>query len=258
MCVLDADSGAVLAEQEPDRLLPTASVAKLFALVELAARLDSGELDADLVLDRREVDPVHDSGIWQHLRADALPVEDLAVLVASVSDNLATNVLLGRLGLERVQQRAAALAAGGSMLHDVVRDQRGPGAPEVLSTGCARDWAGFFAALHRGEVVSQAVSARLLRWTAVNCDLSMVASVLGLDPLAHQEEDHGLRLWSKTGTDAGVRADVGLVRGPAGVVAYAAICAWDDSAGAVSRSRVLERMRAVGDLVLAHTEAPRS
>ena len=34
----------------------------------------------------------------------------------------------------------------------------------------------------------------------------------GLDPIAHHESLGGaLRLWNKTGTDAGVRADVGVV-----------------------------------------------
>jgi beta-lactamase class A len=249
VCLLDAGTGDVLAEHDADRLLPTASVAKLFALVELAARLEAGELLLDLLLDRRDVAPVHDSGLWQHLRVDTLPVEDVAVLVASVSDNLATNVLLDLLGLERVQQRAGGLAPGGSTLHDLVRDVRGSGDPPVLSTGCARDWAGFFADLHHGDVVSPEVSARVLGWTAANADLSMVAAAFDLDPLAHQEADLGLRLWSKTGTDTGVRADVGLVRADGRAVAYAVLCVWEEVGRPATRRAVLAAMRAVGDRI---------
>ncbi len=239
MCVVDADTGAVLADREPGLTLRTASVAKVFALVELAARLESGELSPDTVLDRRSVAPVRDSGLWQHLRVDELPLEDVAVLVGSVSDNLATNALLDVLGLDRVQARAAQLAPGGSTLHDRVRDERGGNDPETLSSGCAGDWAGLFAALHRGEVVSPEVSARVLRWCAGNTDLSMVASALALDPLSHQQPDLGLQLWNKTGTDSGVRADVGLVRAAGRSVAYAVICNWDDTSGAAARRRVL-------------------
>jgi beta-lactamase class A len=45
-------------------------------------------------LARTAEDPVVDSGLWQHLAAEALSAGDLAVLVGAVSDNLATNTLL--------------------------------------------------------------------------------------------------------------------------------------------------------------------
>jgi beta-lactamase class A len=251
VCLQDADTGDVLAELDADALLPTASVAKLYALVDLAARSASGELAPELLLDRRVAAPVHDSGVWQHLLVDRLPMADVAVLVAAVSDNLATNVLLEVLGLDRVQQRAADLAPGGSMLHDAVRDERGPDDAPMLSSGCARDWARFFAALHRDELVSAEVSAQVRGWTAASTDLSMVASALALDPLAHREEDLGVRIWNKTGTDAGVRADVGLVRSHGRAVSYAVICAWEEAGGHAARQSVLDGMRAVGHEVLA-------
>jgi beta-lactamase class A len=253
VCVVDADTGAVLAERDPDLTMRTASVAKVFALVELAARLEAGDLRADVMLDRRSVAPVRDSGLWQHLRVDELALEDVAVLVASVSDNLATNALLDLLGLAQVQARAAQLAPGGSTLHDVVRDERLGEDPPTLSSGSAGDWAGLFAALHRGEVVSPGVSSRVLRWCARNTDLSMVASSLDLDPLSHEQPDQGLRLSNKTGTDVGMRADVGLVRGPRHAVAYAVICNWEASDTA-ARSQVLAQMRAIGERIRASLE----
>jgi beta-lactamase class A len=124
VCVLDADTGVELAGHDADVLLSTASIAKVFALVELASRMEAGELRADTLLDRRRVAPVHDSGLWHLLAVDELPVEDVAVLVGAVSDNLATNVLIELLGLEAVRQRAVQLAPGGSTLHDLVREER--------------------------------------------------------------------------------------------------------------------------------------
>jgi beta-lactamase class A len=127
----------------------------------------------------------------------------------------------------------------------------------MLSSGCARDWTGILAALHRGEVVSAGVSRQVLDWLALGADLSMVASAFALDPLAHVTEDLGLRLWNKTGTDAGVRADVGLVRSGQRVVAYAAICSWDDTGATDARREVLAGLRAVGEQVrdFLHAEA---
>src|SRR5690606_37577890 len=118
------------------------------------------------------------------------------------------------------------LAPGGSTLLDRVRDVRTPEYPSALSVGCAADWVGVLAALAAGEVVDVAVSRLVLDWLGLGVDLSMVAGALGLDPLAHAEPDRGLLLWHKTGTDAGVRADVGLVAGER-TVAYAVLCGWD-------------------------------
>ena len=64
------------------------------------------------MLDRRTVAPVHDSGLWHLLRGRRAAVEDVAVLIGAVSDNLATNVLLDLLGIEAVQDRAQAAGPG--------------------------------------------------------------------------------------------------------------------------------------------------
>ena len=91
-------------------------------------------------LARTAEDPVGDSGLWQHLAAEALSAGDFAVLVGAVSDNLATNTLLRHVGSRPCGRRPAALG---------LRD------------------------------------SALLEWFAPPADLSMVASALGFDPLAH-------------------------------------------------------------------------
>ena len=151
----DVDNGDVLASYEPDTLLPTASVGKVFLLIEVAARVERGELELAHLVDRDAVPPVADSGLWQHLATSRLPLADVARLVGTVSDNWATNALLDVVGLEAVQDCAAVWAPGGSMLHDQVRDVRRAGEPPTLSEGCASDWTQVFEALARGEVVSR-------------------------------------------------------------------------------------------------------
>ena len=243
--------------QHADRqtLLRTASVGKVFLLVEVADRLERGVLDPDQPLDRERGLPVADSGLWQHLATPTLPVRDAACLVGAVSDNWATNALLDLVGLDAVRQRARDLAPGGSALHDLVRDDRGPDHPATLSEGCAGDWAALFADLAEGAVVGPAVSATVLSWLAIGTDLSMVASALDLDPLAHAEPDRGVRLWNKTGTDRSARADVGVVRGPAGLVAYAAICNWERGDDRPRRA-VMAAMRDLGSEVARLAGAP--
>jgi beta-lactamase class A len=213
------------AEHRPQSLLRTASVAKVFVLMELADRLERGAVDPGQLVDRRRTQPVHDSGIWHAMHVDALPVADLAVLVGALSDNWATNALIDLGGLEAIQALAAAVAPGGSMLHDYVRDDRSGAVAQTLSTGCAEDWSTVMQRLYHAPG-DDGVGRRVLAWLAQDADLSMVAAAFDLDPLAHDLDDLGLRLWHKTGTDLGVRADVGVVRSASAAVSYAVVCNW--------------------------------
>lgn len=221
-------------------------MAKLFALARLGELIDGGAVDPTMLADRRSVLPVADSGLWQHLAVDQLPITDVAQLIGAVSDNLATNVLLAELGLDAVQATARRLAPAGSMLHDILRDQRGPDDPETVSTGCAEDWTRFFSLLDGDDSSSPRISPHVLRWLAANTDLSQAASAFDLDPLSHVAADQGLLLWNKTGTDIGVRADVGLVERAGTRLAYAVICNWDDSGNPDERRLVLGTMREFG------------
>jgi beta-lactamase class A len=252
VCVRDVGTGRVLASRNPDHPLPTASVGKLLLLIEVARRIEAGHLDAGELLRRTPEDAVADSGLWQHLRVDALPVADLAVLVGSVSDNLATNVLLRHVGLEPVAAVGRDLGLTHTRLHDAVRDRRGPEHPPTLSTGTAGELAALLAACARGEALSPRVSAQLLDWLAGSADTSMVAAALHLDPLAHVQPDRGLLLRHKTGTDDGIRADVGLLRGHQAGISYAVCARWEPSQGtsADARGTVLEAMAELGRQLL--------
>ena len=224
---VDVATGRELCSHDAAVVLPTASVGKVLLLVETARQVEAGELDPAQPLPRLAEDAVQDSGIWQLLAADRLCVDDLAHLVGIVSDNLATNVLLRRVGLDRVQRTADHLGLRHTRLNDRVRDQRGPGDPWTLSEGSASEWVDLLTRLDADAVVNTGVSRRVRSWLRAGADLSMVAQPLGLDPLAHADGDRGMRLWHKTGTDDGTRADVGLLSGPDGTVAYAAIARWD-------------------------------
>lgn len=243
----DATSGTTLVALEPHRLLRTASVAKVYLLIEVAVRLAAGGLDPLQPVDRRAIAPVADSGLWHRFAGDVLPLVDVAELVGATSDNLATNALLELVGLDAVRARAARHAADGSTLHDRVRDVRGAADPPTLSEGSAADWVTLLAGLKRGSVESPRVSETVLGWLAAGTDLSMVASAFGLDPLSHAcGPDRGIAVWNKTGADAGVRADVGVLDGGSRTLVYAAICNWSPHAGDDPRDDVLAAMRGIG------------
>lgn len=242
---IDLRTGRTLLAIDDRVAMPTASLGKVLLLIELSARMSAGDPVAQGLAERSIADSVGDSGLWQHLQAPVLPTVDLAVLIGGASDNLATNVLLGRLGLDAIRARAESIGLRQTALLDRVRDHRGPDDAPQLSVGSTSELAWLFAALARGQIVDSITSQRVIGWLSLGADLSMVAAAFGLDPLAHRTVDHGVQLVNKTGTDRGVRADAGAVRGPRGSIAYAvAISFVDDSVG--TRLRVLDAMRIVG------------
>ncbi len=246
-CVMDVD-GTILAHMDADRVLPTASIGKLLLLCEAAERMVDGRLDAAQVVLRDPRLAVADSGLWQHLAQDEMPLVDVCVLIAAVSDNWATNVLLDLVRLESVAKRARALGCIDSGLHDRVRSARTSAEPSTLSTGTARELAEVARRIHLAAAgapqagISASAAELVERWLLTGVDLSMVAAPFRLDPLAHV--DGRLRLWSKTGTDACIRADVGLAWNPSEAISYAAIATWEPGDDAVAEA--MDRMHALG------------
>lgn len=240
--------GEIVADIDSATTLPTASMGKVFLLAEVARRIADGSLDPSERMHALPNEMVADSGLWQHLTEPTLSVASLAVLVASVSDNIAANVLLRRVGLADVQRVSDDLGMPQTRVLDGIRDNRGPEHPSAPSVGRADDLARLMSLVAGGEALGPIVSGTLAGWLSLNSDLSMVASALGLDPLAHAAREQGVRLFNKTGTDAGVRADAGHVAGSQGGVSYAAIAVWQPD-GPELASSVMASMRRIGDAV---------
>lgn len=249
VAVLDLSTGEPIFAVDERIVLPTASIGKILLLIEVSARMTEKSISDFTIIDRAMLDAVADSGIWQHLQAPALPVADLAALVGSTSDNLATNVLLRHIGLDAVRSRTEQLGLVRTALLDRVRDDRGPDDAPQLSVGSSAELAWLFHALAHGHIIDPATSQRVLGWLSLNADLSMVAGAFGRDPLAHRGVEHNTWMVNKTGTDAGVRSEAGVLRGPRGGVAYAVSVQFDDN-DLAARLRVIEAMRTLGlDLV---------
>src|SRR5699024_11358210 len=116
------------------------------------SRVGQGSRSPASPLPRRAVPCVAASGLWQHLSTDELSVTDAATLVGSVSDNLATNVLLEEVGIEAVAARARSLGVVDAVLHDHVRPERTDDVPWTLSEGSGGEWCDLMLALHAGAL----------------------------------------------------------------------------------------------------------
>src|SRR6476469_63594 len=252
VCVRDG-SGMPLGAVGADLPLRTASVGKVLLLVETARLITAGELSPDEPLTRSVDLWVGDSGLWHTLSVETLPLIDVAALVGAVSDNPATNVLLRRAGLAEVAASATAPGLRATALHHPVRDVRGTDHPPTLSTGTAGELSQLMSLLASDAAAGPDADRLVRQWLSANVDQSMVGATLveqgGLDPIAHHESlDLPIAFWNKTGTDAGVRAEVGSVR-------CAAIPNWEPSPVAsvdhLTVWAVLRGMRHVGERVLA-------
>ena len=106
--VEDLSSGATL-ELRQDEVFPTASTIKVAVLYELYRQAEEGRLRLDEVT-RPGQPRVQGGGVLQVLGPQvSLTWRDLAVLMMGWSDNEATNLLVGRLGLDAVDSRLRGL-----------------------------------------------------------------------------------------------------------------------------------------------------
>ena len=104
------------------RTLPTASTIKLAIVYELFKQVEEGRvrLDDTLVLDRAKA--VGGTGVLADLGTPTLSIRDYAVLMVRLSDNTATNVLIDRLGMEKIAQRLQALGLTATKLRRHMMD----------------------------------------------------------------------------------------------------------------------------------------
>ena len=240
--VVEVDRGT-LAASGADQVLRTASIGKILLLLVVAEELEMERMEHDELLDRCSVEWVGDSGLWRHLTVEVLPLIDVVTLVGAVSDNLATNVLLQRVGLARLDEVAEELGLHTVRLLDEVRHRRDPAVhPHTLSTGSAGELAQLMADLRFTDIGPRDTGERVCEWLHLNADLSMVASAFRLDPLARGGPPH---LVNKTGTDDGIRADVGAVFADRRRVGYAVIANWDPAVPELV-GPVMDRMQQLG------------
>ncbi|MER5323936.1 serine hydrolase [Streptosporangium roseum] len=212
-----------LVSLDEDVELTLASTGKLLLLAAVARGIAAGRLDPAEIVEVREEDRCGGSGLLGDLSARRWAIGDLAVLTASVSDNTATNALLRRLGLDRVAEDAAALGFARTRILDRIREPRLPSHPPTFAVGTAGELARFAAGLDGREEWTRL----MLGWMACNTDRSLVPALL-----PHEPEDREVpasvppgRVWvaNKTGTDVGVRADVGVMIGSGRRIGYAVL-----------------------------------
>jgi beta-lactamase class A len=118
-------------------VFPQGSAIKIPILIELYRRVDQGELRLGDRVAVRAADQVGGSGLLRYFSdgGSELSLGDLAIAMIALSDNTATNLLIDRLGLERVSQTMAGLDAPETRLRRrMIRPEDSASGNENVST----------------------------------------------------------------------------------------------------------------------------
>ena len=119
--IVDLTSGERIGRLE-NATFPTASAIKLAIVYELFKQAEEGtvRLDQALTLDRKQA--VGGTGVLVEMGTPTLSIRDYAVLMVTLSDNTATNVLIDKLGIDRIAARLQALGLNGTKLRRHMMD----------------------------------------------------------------------------------------------------------------------------------------
>jgi beta-lactamase class A len=210
------DSGRELALRA-DESFGTASVIKVAlcaAVLDLVARGEA-RLDEPVPLPPR-VDRVAGGGVLKQLDVDALSLRDLVELTIAVSDNVATNALLHRLGGEdALHAYLDGIGLPSTRMFGPIDFARiGPDRPGgTIGTTTPREQTRLLAALHRGDVPDPEHARLLVGCLGRQHFLDQLPRWLGANTYA-QYHGRSSDPWvaNKVGELDGLRCDVALVR----------------------------------------------
>ncbi|MEX2047593.1 MAG: serine hydrolase [Chloroflexota bacterium] len=203
--------GAVLFSQRPDELFPAASVIKIPLVMALYADAAEGLISLEERV--RVGETVGGTGILGDMRdVRDVSLRDLATLAIALSDNTATNRLIDRLGVGRVDARMAEWGCARTKLargmFDWDAQRRG-----LENVASPSEIVSLLERLVCGELVDRATSDAVVALLERCQDDTMLRRYLGRDG----------RVANKTGTLAATRNDAAIVFGPSRTVVVAAL-----------------------------------
>jgi beta-lactamase class A len=211
---------------QAERAMPTASTFKFPVLVELFAQADAGRLDLDERVPLLTRDQVGGSGVLRDLLPGLQPtLRDLAMLMIVVSDNSATNMLLDRLGgPAAVTAAMAALGLPAIVVNRRLIFSAAPRGP--VAEAAPQDMMRLAAMLSEERLVSPEASRAMRTIMNRQHHHDQFPRYLALLPYADDnEQPRLLRVLNKTGSNGGLRADVGLVQvGDSDLLAFSVVC----------------------------------
>jgi len=197
-----ADGSEILAIQA-DRRVPGASTVKVLILVEAYAQAAEGTFDLGGHMTFLEEDRVGGSGSLQHERAGSTwTVRQLLRKMIAESDNVASNMLLQRLGMKNVNARAEKLGMQATRFERLFMDEEARRQRKENWT-TAREMGRLMLSIFRREILKPEACDEMIEILERTSRGRIAAGVPKSVPVGH-----------KGGALPGLRHDVGWVRVP--------------------------------------------
>jgi beta-lactamase class A len=194
--------------------MPSASLIKLPILATFWETVEAGRLDPnERVSVPAEALPVEGTGVLKALAPGLQPTwSDLATLMITVSDNVATNLIIDRLGMEAIQGWIDKAGLAETRIERRMMDRSAMAAGRGNWTSAA-DMEAMLLGIAAGRCVSGQASREMRRVLEAQQIQDRLARRLG----------EGVRVANKTGNFADVIHDAGIVSSPNGTLVVAVL-----------------------------------
>jgi beta-lactamase class A len=196
-----------------DESFPTASSIKIAVLIELYRQAQGGEISLGERWKLTSRDRTLGSGLLVDLDEGLEPtLRDLAVLMMAISDNTATNILIERLGKEKINAMLRGAGIAGIDLRNRIDFELIRQSNDNLAVGTPAEFVRLLTALWEGRILEPKHRDAALKIMRIQKYIEPIRRYLPYNPYAAEfGEPQELWIASKTGGLSGVRCESGLV-----------------------------------------------
>lgn len=210
---------------DADRSFESASTIKIFILGALFDADRRGEASLDEPLVYKKEFYVDGSGMIRALGPGAvLKALDAATLMIICSDNIATNMLIDYLGIEKINAFIRKIGCPDTKLHRMLRSDTWG---ERLGSITPRDMGHFFSLLARGKLVDPEADGKMIqifRQQHYNQMLTGALPLYYMDPEESGADPELIWTATKSGSMDACRNDGGIIHTPYGDYVLVLMC----------------------------------
>jgi beta-lactamase class A len=204
--VYDEQAAAVVYKQNADMSFYAASLIKLPIALTLYSMAHQGEIDLDEQLTMQAQDIVPGTGSLQYEGVGtSYTLRELCTKMISTSDNTASNMLLTRIGFDRVNSLMYQLGATQTFVERLFFDEDARLAGHDIRTS-PRDMSLLLQTILDGEIIGEEGAIELMVAMEQNFDRQKIPALLPPDVI----------VMNKSGVIEGVEHDAGIVSMPNG------------------------------------------
>jgi beta-lactamase class A len=211
---------------DADAVMPTASTIKVCVLAELYRQADAGELDLGERIPLADTDWFGGSGVLKEFMPGLAPTLcDLARMMTVVSDNVATGMLVRRLGKDQIN---ATMRCWGLTSTQLLMNMQLSGDIRDYAMSTPRELGRLMELVATDAIVSPMACAAMRDHLSRQQYLDQIARYLPFNPYATDlGATQAVEVMNKTGFYPRVRVDAAIVRVPG--VAYVIATMTDQS-----------------------------